>query len=131
MKKIILVISGFLFGLALLSISQASFADDFDVVGSWSGELTIPDGSGNTLRIVFHVTKSEDGTLSSTMDSPDQDAFGIPMDTTTFEDNVLKIEIAAIMCVYEGTLNEETGTFDGTWSQAGTSLELDLVREEE
>jgi len=130
MKKLVLVVSGILIGLVLLSVSQVSVADDFDIVGSWTGTLTVPDGSGTTLQIVFHVTKAEDGTLSSTMDSPDQNAFGIPMDTTNFEDNVLKIEIEAIMGAYEGTLNEETGTFDGTWSQGGGSLELDLVREE-
>ena len=63
-----------------------------EIVGSWIGTLTVP---GAELRIVFHITEGEDGTLSATMDSPDQGATGITVSEVTFADGHLKLVSAA------------------------------------
>jgi len=44
------------------------------------------------LSLVFHINKNENG-FSSTMDSPDQKAFGIQVTTTNFENWKLTIAI--------------------------------------
>jgi len=98
-----------------------------EVVGDWGGALSVGSAS---LRIVFHITRGEDGGLTATMDSPDQNAFGIAVDTATFEDGTLKLGIAAIAGGYEGQLAEQD-TIQGTWSQGGQSLPLDLTRQKE
>ncbi len=96
------------------------------IEGSWTGKLTIPQGE---LRVNFHVTSSDNG-YSSTMDSPDQGAFGIPVDSTSFVNQELTIKIASIDMVYKGTLTEDNDV-KGTLHQMGQSLELNLTRMEE
>ena len=54
------------------------------IVGSWSGNL--PEIVGK-LKVVLHVASSESG-LSAKMDSPDQNAFGIPVTSISHDTNV-------------------------------------------
>lgn len=78
---------------------------------------------GTKLRITFHVTESN-GTYSSTLDSLDQGALGIPTTSTSFESNQLKISIEALAAEYNGTLKSEE--IHGTFTQRGTSFPLNL-----
>ncbi len=94
-----------------------------EISGDWTGILKIP--TGKQIRIVFHVTKSETG-YRSTMDSPDQKAFEIPVATTTFENSILKCAIPNAQIEYEGTLKENR--IIGFFKQAGQSVPMDLSR---
>ena len=107
-------------------MATAAAAQD-EVVGDWAGALDLGSAS---LRVVFHISRSEDGALSATMDSPDQGAFGIAVDSTTFEDRKLAMGIAAVAGGYDGTLQDD-GSLQGTWSQGGQSLPLNLSRQKE
>ena len=91
--------------------------------GNWEGTLALP--GGQSLKIVFHVM-NKDGELSATMDSPDQNAFGLKMDEATFKDNTIKMTMNQIQGTYEGTLKDEK--FIGKWSQSGQSFDLNLTR---
>lgn len=51
-------------------------------VGNWLGAL---NAGGATLRIVFHIEAAKEGGYSASLDSPDQGAFGIPVNQTTYE----------------------------------------------
>jgi uncharacterized protein len=95
-----------------------------EIVGPWYGKLEV---RGIQLRIVFNITKTENG-YTSTMDSPDQGANGIPVTTTSFESPVLKLGITSAGIAYEGTL-DNTNTITGTFKQGGMSLPLNLGRE--
>lgn len=112
----------FLIPLAFF-IAMASFAQD--ITGQWFGALEVPGGQ---LRLVFTIEKTETG-YSSTMDSPDQGAFGIPVTSTQFENNNLKITIPNAKIEYEGTLGEDN-QITGVFEQAGKSLPMNLTREE-
>jgi len=61
---------------------------EVEIVGSWLGTSTVP---GAELRLVFHITEAEDGTLTATMDSPDQSADGIPISEVMFAAGHLKL----------------------------------------
>lgn len=104
-----------------------------DIVGDWHGSFTAepPGGMAQTLRIVFHITATDDG-FTSTLDSPDQgpDAFGIATDTTTFENKELTIKLGAIDFVYNGKLTDAK-TIDGSFTQSGMTFDLDLTKKEE
>jgi len=115
MKKITLV-------LAFLCVSVVSFGQD--IAGQWNGILSV---GAMKLRIVFNVTKTTSG-YSATMDSPDQGAYGIPVATTTFVDNVLKIGAPELGIQYEGTL-DQSNVISGQFKQAGQSFPLTLSRE--
>ncbi|MFS4493961.1 alpha/beta hydrolase family protein [Maribacter sp. 2308TA10-17] len=93
-----------------------------DITGQWNGVL-----KEMNLRLVVHITKTEDG-YSSTLDSPDQGAKGIPVAITTFENNTLKLEAANLGITYFGEFVD--GTFNGTFMQSGFKIPLILGREE-
>jgi len=99
-----------------------------EIVGSWLGTLTVP---GAELRIVFHITEGEDGTLSATMDSPDQGANGIPVSEVVFAAGHLKLVSAAVNGEFEGDLAEDGSQIVGEWRQGGVVLPLTVSRTEE
>lgn len=103
-------------------ISLTAFAQN--ITGAWGGVLKV---QGMQLRLVFNVTKTGH-TYSSTLDSPDQGAKGIPVSSTSFEHSTLKIAIAAAGIQYEGTLGPDS-MFTGTFKQAGQSFPLTLTRQ--
>ncbi|MDP4208115.1 MAG: alpha/beta hydrolase [Bacteroidota bacterium] len=94
-----------------------------DITGQWNGILKF---QGMQLRVVFHITKTDNG-YNSTMDSPDQGANGIPVTTTSFADSVLKIEISNLKVEYKGKLNN-TENIVGDFNQAGLSFPMNLSR---
>ncbi|MDG1332448.1 MAG: alpha/beta fold hydrolase [Crocinitomicaceae bacterium] len=115
MKKLLILI--FLFITAQASQAQ-------EITGQWNGVLKI---QGSQLRLVFNITKDDEG-YQATMDSPDQGAKGIPVSSTTFEDNTLTITVDNIGFKYEGDL-EDDGHIVGSFEQAGMKLPLDMYRE--
>ncbi|MCB0843281.1 MAG: alpha/beta hydrolase, partial [Bacteroidetes bacterium] len=121
MKKILL----FTFTL-LLSISMHSQ----DISGKWNGVLKV---SGQSLRIVFNITQAENGEgFQATMDSPDQGARGIPVNSITFEGNEVILNILAAGISYKGTLSE-ANYIEGTFTQGSfsTLMALEKVTTEE
>lgn len=110
-----------LFLLTLL-IAFAGFSQD--ITGKWNGMLKV---QGVQLRLVFNITKTDAG-YTSTMDSPDQGAVGIPVTSTVFESPNLTLKIDAAMIVYSAELKD--GKFTGMFKQGGLTADLDLSREE-
>jgi hypothetical protein len=95
-----------------------------DIDGAWTGTL---DAGGQKLRVVFHIANTENG-LTATMDSPDQNANGIPVTSVTRSGASLKLELKPIDGTYEGKISSDLTTIEGTWSQAGNTLPLTLKR---
>jgi hypothetical protein len=114
MKKVLLTI--FLAVSALMVKSQ-------DITGTWHGKLSV---QGQELRLVFHINQTESG-FSATMDSPDQNARGIPVGSVTFENQELELKLPALMAAYKGMYSE--GKIRGTFTQGGMSFDMPLTRE--
>jgi uncharacterized protein len=114
MRKSTLILFAF---LASLSIYAQ------DISGKWNGVLK---AQGGQLRLVFNITHAEKG-FSSTMDSPDQGANGIPVTSTNYENSMLKLEVSNAGIQYEGVLNNENA-FVGTFKQGGQSFPLILTK---
>ncbi|MBN2182159.1 MAG: alpha/beta fold hydrolase [Sedimentisphaerales bacterium] len=87
------------------------------------------DVSVAKLRVVFKISKNEDGSLNATMDSPDQGAEGIPVSKVSFENPKLMIEVNSIKGSFEGTLKGDS--FEGQWKQGGMTFPLVLKHSEE
>lgn len=104
-------------------ISTLTFAQE--ITGQWNGALKVQTVQ---LRLVFNIKKTESG-FSATMDSPDQGAFGIPVTSTSFENDVLKISITNANIQYEGSLGEDN-IIIGVFKQAGQSFPMNLSRDE-
>jgi|SRR5690606_5611934 len=108
----------------LLFIGLTSVATSQNITGSWEGSLQV---SGMELPLVFHI-KSADSGYTAEMDSPAQQAFGIPVDEISFENGVIKLRVAPIRMTYSGKFNEDTETFSGDFEQSGMQLPLELRR---
>lgn len=111
-----------IFTLLILTFSTVAFTQN--ITGAWGGVLKV---QGMQLRLVFNVTKSGNS-YTSTLDSPDQGAKGIPVSSTSFENSTLKIAVASAGIQYEGTLGPDS-TINGTFKQAGQSFPLNLTKQ--
>jgi dienelactone hydrolase len=114
MKKIIPFI--FIFGVLSTVFGQ-------EISGTWNGILKV---QGMQLSLVFNINNTDKG-FSSTMDSPDQKAFGIPVTTTNFENSKLTIAIANAGIEYEGVLVSD-GNIIGTFKQSGQNFPMNLSK---
>lgn len=123
MRKTVLIAG---LALCLMGDSQANVAGQTQSVeGVWLGTLQVPAAK---LRIVFHIEAKPDGSLSATLDSPDQGATGIPMSRAAMEKDRVVLEANTIHGRYEGTMSEDGSTIDGKWTQGGIPLDLVLKR---
>ena len=96
-----------------------------NLTGAWQGTL---DLSVITLRVVFHIKSNADGALTATLDSPDQNATGIPTSSVDLLRQNITITVNRVRGKYEGQLDSPTDptTITGTWSQLGQEHTLTL-----
>src|SRR5262245_25433389 len=114
----------FCFSFALAQENTPSKARDAkSLAGLWSGTLKI---GVVDLRLVVKIAKKGDG-WTGTMDSIDQGAKDIPIETIEFKDGNVKLELKTVKGIFEGKLKEDGSEIVGTWKQAG-SLALTLKR---
>jgi hypothetical protein len=110
--------------IGLASMLAPACQAQAQLAGDWQGTLS----AGRVqLRLILHVTAAKDGSLTATLDSVDQSAYGIPVTTVTLKDSKLNFTVDAVHGIYAGTVNKDASEIDGTWSQ-GQPLELDLKR---
>lgn len=110
--------------LSIIALCAVNFLFAQDFLGDWHGKLEI---SGMPLRITFHVSKTDAG-LASTMDSPDQKAFDIPMTSTTVENGQLIITSKEMGATYKAALTNNE--LQGIFAQGGTNFPLNMTRNE-
>jgi alpha/beta superfamily hydrolase len=96
------------------------------VVGLWKG--TLRPGPVE-LRLVLKV-RDEGGALIAALDSLDQGAKDIRVDTITRKADSVSFAIAAIRGSYSGTISADGTRIEGTWSQGAASLPLVFERTE-
>ena len=133
MKRIYKIMLGSLICLALIMTSSVSIigftqhqdTSEISIEGIWQGKLKVP---GTELRIVFKISKNPDGTLTATLDSPDQGVTGIPVEEVIFEDNTLRLEVKSAGGVFEGEVSEDFLVIEGEWKQSGQTLPLTVKR---
>jgi len=86
----------------------------------------IPAG-GIKLHLVFNIKKTSDTSYSSTLDSPDQKAFGIACNSTYTKKDSLFIGIATIGGGYKGVWDGKD-SISGTFKQGGGKFGVGLKR---
>lgn len=122
MKKIATLL---ILSLAVIAVSGQ------DITGTWSGALSITDQMGQPvqLRVNFNISATDQG-YSSTLDSPDQNTYGYPVDTTYFQKPELTIKVANLSLVYVGKVVDATN-MEGTLTQMGQTMELNMKKQAE
>ncbi len=99
--------------------------------GDWLGAL---DVGAVKLKLILHVTSAADGAANgvsngswrATLDSPDQGANGLKVDSLTVEGATVKFTMTALGAAFEGTLKGDE--LAGTFKQSGTNLPLTFKR---
>jgi hypothetical protein len=114
-----------IFGLAATPISTMA-ADPPRIVGTWEGVLD--PGAQPKKRVVVHISAEQDGSLSGTIDYPDQDVSGILITAITYKAHNLHFESTSNLSSFDGTLNQAGTEIAGNWKQAATPLSLVLKR---
>jgi fermentation-respiration switch protein FrsA (DUF1100 family) len=92
--------------------------------GTWLGTL---DTGAIKLRIVFKIVNTTDG-LTVQLQSPDQNPNWMPATSTTRNENKLTVTFKGIGGVYEGKIAADFNSIDGTFTQMGNPLQLNLKR---
>src|SRR5215469_13542238 len=87
------------------------------ILGDWQGTLRIQAAE---LRLVLHVTKDDNGSLRATLDSLDQDAISIPVNSITLTGSDVNFSVFAVHGTYTGKLILDGNAIDGSWTQLQT-----------
>ena len=117
MKKIILSFC--------LLLSWAGVFAQKPIEGDWMGKLNLGPQS---LTIVLHVTCDAQGKAECTLDSPDQGAKGIAVETDYCSSDSISVSLASLALSFQGKLKGDE--IVGTFTQ-GQSFPLVLKRGEE
>jgi hypothetical protein len=110
-------------GLGLLP--SRTMASDTPIVGNWEG--TLDPGAQPKKKIVVHISAAQDGSLSGTIDYPDQDTSGILITAITYKEPILHFESTGTGS-YDGTMNKDNSEITGTWKQGAAGVSLILKR---
>jgi hypothetical protein len=110
----------------LVSIAFAGSQEQVQVKpeGDWKGTI---DAGGVKLDLILHVS-SKDGALSATLDSPDQGATGLAIDSITVTGKSLRFEMKSLGASYEGVYSADGSQIEGQFSQQTARLPLTFKR---
>jgi len=95
------------------------------VIGTWEGTL---DAGTAKLRLVLHIDGAKDGALVARLDSPDQGATDLPIDSLSVAGNTLHFEMKSLAAMYEGKLESDGAQLTGEFRQGGQALPLTFKR---
>lgn len=107
--------------LALVLLAAPALTAPRDASGTWEGRLM-------GLRLVLHVSATPGGSLSGTLDSPDQGATGLPIDAVSVRGDSLTLNLTALGARYDARFVTGGDSLSGTWSQGGASLPFGMRR---
>ena len=92
--------------------------------GDWKGTI---EAGGAKLDLILHVS-TKDSALTATIDSPDQGATGLAIDSITVTGKSLRFEMKSLGATYEGTFSADGSQIEGEFSQGGQKLTLTFKR---
>lgn len=93
-----------------------------EVIGTWKGSLSV---QGTELPIVVRIWQ-EDGTYKALMDSPQQNAIGIKVESVKYENKMLSISIPSLAVTIAGTISGTT--YSANFTQGNIELPLVMDR---
>jgi serine-type D-Ala-D-Ala carboxypeptidase/endopeptidase len=113
-----MVLTSFILAALPLSLSAQQKPD---IAGDYAGTL-------GPLRLVLHLKAGPSGTLSGTMDSPNQGATGLACADIHLEGNALSFAVPVVHGSWKGTVSADGKTLTGTWDQ-GNPMPLAFTRD--
>lgn len=97
-------------------------AEESAFEGDWVGRLSEKIGH---LKLILHIQRQPSGFVA-TMDSPDQNGYGLPVSQISLEGDQVSFRIEPQGIVYQGKFDPKKGEIGGTFFQRGMVSELIL-----
>lgn len=92
--------------------------------GDWEGTL---DAGAAKLKLIIHVVRKGEQ-LTATLDSPDQGATGLSIDSISVKDNSIDFDMKSLGATYKGRFSNDGSRIDGEFNQMGQAFPLSLTR---
>ena len=96
-----------------------------DASGYWTGTLAVTPAI--TLPVGVAIARDDAGMLTGTLDSPDQNAFDIPLAAIEAEADRLAFTVPVLEARFEGRWNAARALWEGTYTQVGQTWPLELA----
>ena len=122
MRKSKLVLAAFAF-FVTLALTPLCTAQE-QLVGEWKASLS---AGGQTFRLLWHVVKAPDGTVTSTYDNVDEGVSGIKVQSMTVKDSAITVTINDVIHpngqdvplsgTFVGTISKDGNEVSGVWTQ--------------
>lgn len=106
------------------SPDNAILLTDSLMLGTWEGPLS---QFGSTTRFVIRLV-STDGFLVPYLDSPDQNAWGIPVSEFRIDGDSISIKVGVASAQFQGKFDEARLSISGLWIQRGIEYPLLLKK---
>lgn len=113
-------------GEAKVELIQPSPAVSKELEGDWEGVLQVPNGP--SFRMIFHFRNQPDRTVMATIDTPDTNAIGLPLNDVKEKGKDVTIGVRIARSEFKGTLNEEGTELSGQFGQEGNGMPLSLKK---
>ncbi len=111
-------------GLWSAAAGESAEIDWSPYVGTWEGDIV---AGGATLPTVFHFEVDDVDELIGTVDSPTQNAYGLPISSVTLDDDGnVRISISMTGATFVARLEDDR--LVGTWKQRGIEVPLSCAR---
>lgn len=101
-----------------------SFGYSQDITGDWHGLREYPD---RPLRMVLHISKDDSG-FSANYDSPENDLYGIELDSINYIGNSIYFQYKAANISFRGIVDLKSQTITGIYYYSEGELFLTLNR---
>lgn len=111
------------YALTLVLLFSTLLSSAQEISGNWQGAIA---AGGKNIRLIFHIAKEANG-YSAKMDSPDQNAFGLPASSTIVTGDSIQISIKLIKGEYKGKWNG-ADEMEGNLIQGPVNMPLKLNR---
>ncbi|GAB2949265.1 alpha/beta hydrolase [Hymenobacter coalescens] len=109
--------------LCLLALPAAAAPS---LSGDWQGALR---AGGTEVPLIVHLRQQPDGGYTGTLDSPRQQAFGLPLAGVTVRADSVTLRLSQPAARFAARLSADGQQLSGSWQQNGQSAPLTLVRQ--
>ncbi|MCC3155635.1 alpha/beta fold hydrolase [Hymenobacter sp. 15J16-1T3B] len=115
--------------LLLLSTGLSTLAPaapSLSLAGDWQGSLS---AGGTDIPLVVHLQQLPDGRYTGTLDSPKQQAYGLPIASVTVRADSVVLRLTAPAAVLAGRVSADGQQINASWQQGGRAAPLTLKRQ--
>lgn len=113
-----------MFVVCLAAFTAVSIASLAQQTPNFAGDYA---GMSGPIHVSLHLSAAPDGSLSGTIDSPDQNLFGLPCADIHVNGQGLSFTVPMVRGTWMGFISHDGNSLSGTWSQ-GQPVPLNLTR---